>query len=186
MPTDDSIDDLHKPLGQDPKKKKPFALPIPLVTRAIAGVLGLCALMLGLSATSARGQSAQSNTETGGPGNASSAPGTQHLKDWWKNAVLYEIYPRSFQDTNGDGIGDLNGITERLDYLKSLGVDAQKFDKCLDSGEKKALVEADQKAGTAAGVNGTPAFFVNGIFINGAQPYEQFKQTVDRELKKKG
>ena len=43
--------------------------------------------------------------------------------DWWKGAVVYEIYPRSFQDTNGDGIGDLNGITSRLDYLKVLGVD---------------------------------------------------------------
>jgi alpha-glucosidase len=45
-------------------------------------------------------------------------------QDWWKNAVIYEIYPRSFQDSNGDGIGDLNGITARLDYLKDLGVDA--------------------------------------------------------------
>ncbi len=45
-------------------------------------------------------------------------------QDWWKNAVIYEIYPRSFQDSNGDGIGDLNGITERLDYLQKLGVDA--------------------------------------------------------------
>ena len=44
--------------------------------------------------------------------------------DWWKNAVIYEIYPRSFQDTNGDGVGDLNGITQRLDYLRDLGVDA--------------------------------------------------------------
>jgi len=43
---------------------------------------------------------------------------------WWKHAVIYEIYPRSFQDSNGDGIGDLNGITQRLDYLQSLGVDA--------------------------------------------------------------
>ncbi len=43
---------------------------------------------------------------------------------WWKHALIYEIYPRSFQDSNGDGIGDLNGITERLDYLKTLGVDA--------------------------------------------------------------
>jgi len=43
---------------------------------------------------------------------------------WWKYAVIYEIYPRSFQDSNGDGIGDLNGITQRLDYLKDLGVDA--------------------------------------------------------------
>ena len=43
---------------------------------------------------------------------------------WWKNAVIYEIYPRSFQDSNGDGIGDLKGITQRLDYLQDLGVDA--------------------------------------------------------------
>ena len=43
---------------------------------------------------------------------------------WWKHAVIYEIYPRSFQDSNGDGIGDLNGITDRLDYLRSLGVNA--------------------------------------------------------------
>jgi alpha-glucosidase len=44
--------------------------------------------------------------------------------DWWRNAVIYEIYPRSFADTNGDGIGDLNGITAHLDYLQGLGVDA--------------------------------------------------------------
>ncbi|HEY2660626.1 MAG TPA: alpha-glucosidase [Caulobacteraceae bacterium] len=43
---------------------------------------------------------------------------------WWKRAVIYEIYPRSFQDSNGDGIGDLNGVTSRLDYLQGLGVDA--------------------------------------------------------------
>ena len=43
---------------------------------------------------------------------------------WWKHAVLYEVYPRSFQDSNGDGVGDLNGITERLPYLQKLGVDA--------------------------------------------------------------
>jgi alpha-glucosidase len=43
---------------------------------------------------------------------------------WWQHAVFYEIYPRSFQDSNGDGVGDLNGITQRLDYLQSLGVDA--------------------------------------------------------------
>ncbi|ESA54597.1 oligo-1,6-glucosidase 1 domain protein, partial [Streptococcus pyogenes GA19700] len=42
---------------------------------------------------------------------------------WWSNAVVYQIYPRSFQDTNGDGFGDLKGITSRLDYLADLGVD---------------------------------------------------------------
>ncbi|MCF6435736.1 alpha-glucosidase family protein [Pseudoalteromonas sp. MMG022] len=45
-------------------------------------------------------------------------------QQWWKGAVIYQIYPRSFQDTNGDGIGDLPGIINRLDYIKSLGVDA--------------------------------------------------------------
>ena len=46
-----------------------------------------------------------------------------HPNPWWANAVVYQIYPRSFQDTNGDGIGDLKGITSRLDYLADLGVD---------------------------------------------------------------
>ena len=48
----------------------------------------------------------------------------QSSDPWWKHAVIYEIYPRSFQDSNGDGMGDLNGITSRLDYLKDLGIDA--------------------------------------------------------------
>lgn len=44
-------------------------------------------------------------------------------ENWWKNAVVYQIYPRSFMDSNNDGIGDLKGITQKLDYLKELGVD---------------------------------------------------------------
>jgi alpha-glucosidase len=55
---------------------------------------------------------------------AASTASADTERNWWKNAVIYEIYPRSFQDTNGDGIGDLNGITEHLDYLERLGVDA--------------------------------------------------------------
>ena len=43
---------------------------------------------------------------------------------WWKSAVFYELYPKSFQDTNGDGVGDLQGIISRLDYLEALGIDA--------------------------------------------------------------
>ncbi len=50
--------------------------------------------------------------------------GTTGHDSWWKHAVIYEIYPRSFQDSNGDGLGDLNGITQRLPYLQALGVDA--------------------------------------------------------------
>jgi alpha-glucosidase len=55
---------------------------------------------------------------------AQSALGAEPVGRFWQNAVIYEIYPRSFGDTNGDGIGDLNGITKHLDYLKGLGVDA--------------------------------------------------------------
>jgi alpha-glucosidase len=71
--------------------------------------ISLAGLMLGAASLSApvRAQNAAS------PGDV-----------WWKHAVVYEIYPRSYQDSNGDGIGDLNGITSRLGYLQGLGVDA--------------------------------------------------------------
>jgi len=52
------------------------------------------------------------------------APMTETAKDWWRGAVIYQIYPRSFQDSNDDGIGDLAGIVQRLPYIASLGVDA--------------------------------------------------------------
>ena len=93
---------------------------------------------------------------------------------------FWELHDKMFTNQGKLAVDDLKG------YAKSLGMDASKFDKCLDSGEKKAMVDEDLKAGSAAGVNGTPAFFVNGVFINGAQPFEQIKQAVDRELKRKG
>jgi alpha-glucosidase len=77
------------------------------------------ALVLGQAAIAAEGQ-----PESAKPRATKPAASQQNELDWWKNAVIYEIYPRSFQDSNGDGIGDLNGITKRLDYLKELGVDA--------------------------------------------------------------
>jgi alpha-glucosidase len=52
---------------------------------------------------------------------------------WWKHAVFYEIYPRSYQDSNGDGTGDINGITSRLDHLKELGVNAIWIAPCYPS-----------------------------------------------------
>jgi alpha-glucosidase len=53
--------------------------------------------------------------------------------DWWHHAVFYEVYPRSFADSNNDGIGDLKGITSKLDYLKQLGVDAIWITPCFPS-----------------------------------------------------
>jgi len=77
------------------------------------------AMILGQAAFTAQGQTAPAKPTAAKPVTAG-----DNDRDWWKNAVIYEIYPRSFQDSNGDGIGDLNGITKRLDYLKDLGVDA--------------------------------------------------------------
>ena len=57
---------------------------------------------------------------------------------WLKDAVFYEIYPQSFYDTNGDGIGDINGITEKLDYIRSLGCNALWINPCYDSPFKDA------------------------------------------------
>src|SRR3954453_8272952 len=58
---------------------------------------------------------------------------THAAEPWWKNAVIYKVYPRSFADTNGDGIGDLNGIASHLDYLRNLGVDAIWITPCYPS-----------------------------------------------------
>ena len=52
---------------------------------------------------------------------------------WWKEAVVYQIYPRSFMDSNGDGIGDLPGIISKLNYLKELGVDVIWLSPCYKS-----------------------------------------------------
>ena len=54
-------------------------------------------------------------------------------KKWWQDKVAYQIYPKSFYDTNGDGIGDLPGIIEKLDYLKELGVDIVWLSPCYRS-----------------------------------------------------
>jgi len=52
---------------------------------------------------------------------------------WWQHAVFYELYPRSFADSNDDGVGDLNGIAGKLDYLRDLGVDALWITPCFPS-----------------------------------------------------
>jgi protein-disulfide isomerase len=74
-------------------------------------------------------------------------------------------------------------VPELKTYAASAGVaDAAKFAQCLDSGDKKKMVDADLEAGQAVGVNGTPAFFINGVFLNGALPIEEFKKIIDPEL----
>ena len=89
---------------------------------------------------------------------------------------FWEMHDRMFGDQNKLAVADLKKTA------RDIGIDGARFDKCLDGGEKRQVVEADLKAGGDAGVSGTPAFFVNGVFINGAVPYEDFKQVLDREL----
>ena len=91
----------------------------------------------------------------------------------------WDMHEKLFANSQKLEVGDLKG------YAKDLKLDVAKFDKCLDSGEKSALVEKNRKAGEDAGVTGTPAFFVNGHSLSGAQPLEAFKTIVDQELKAK-
>ena len=57
----------------------------------------------------------------------------KHEKDWYKDLVIYQIYPRSFKDGNHDGIGDLKGMIEKLDYLQELGINAVWMSPVFDS-----------------------------------------------------
>ncbi|MBF0126477.1 MAG: DsbA family protein [Magnetococcales bacterium] len=68
-------------------------------------------------------------------------------------------------------------------HAKTLGLDQEKFDKCLDSGKHGDRVMADLADGKKLGVTGTPTFFINGVRLVGAQPFEKFKAVIDEELK---
>jgi protein-disulfide isomerase len=69
---------------------------------------------------------------------------------------------------------------------RDAGVDMAAWKKCRTDVAMEEEVRKDLAAGEAAGVTGTPAFFINGVFLNGAQPFERFKAVIDRELAKKG
>ena len=73
-------------------------------------------------------------------------------------------------------------VDKLKDYAKELGLNRSKFNKCLDSNEKKTSVDADVAYGGSVGVQGTPGFFVNGRFLGGAFPFEFFKEIIDKEL----
>jgi protein-disulfide isomerase len=93
---------------------------------------------------------------------------------------FWPYYEVLFADQRKLGDEDLKTSAAKL------GMDAEKFNACVDSHQSKAAVEADMKDGEAAGVTGTPAFFVNGRSISGAQPFAVFKRVIDEELQLKG
>ena len=88
----------------------------------------------------------------------------------------WEMHDRLFASQQALQPVDLKG------HGRALGLDAQKFDECLDSGRMTKVVQASQKLGESAGVSGTPAFFVNGRPLFGSQPFERFKELIDWEL----
>jgi len=67
-------------------------------------------------------------------------------------------------------------------YAKELGLNTGKFNKCVDSGEKKTLVDKDTSYGSSLGVQGTPGFFINGQFLAGAFPFPLFKEIIDKQI----
>jgi len=77
------------------------------------------------------------------------------------------------------------GVSDLKQHAADLGLDAARFNACVDSHKYTEYVEADMDAGNEAGVNGTPAFFINGRLISGAQPFEEFKKIIDDELSMK-
>jgi alpha-glucosidase len=97
---------------------------------ATVGALSLALTLLAVPTPAARAQ------ELAQPGWMDSALST---RSWWKHLVIYEIDTRAFQDSNGDGVGDLKGITQHLDYLRSLGVDAILLDSLLPKTSTAAL-----------------------------------------------
>jgi protein-disulfide isomerase len=77
------------------------------------------------------------------------------------------------------------GVADLKQHAADLGLDAAKFNTCVDTHKYKAQVDTDMKDGDEVGVNGTPAFFINGRFLSGAQPFEAFKRVIEEELERK-
>ncbi|HKD41470.1 MAG TPA: thioredoxin domain-containing protein [Myxococcaceae bacterium] len=73
-------------------------------------------------------------------------------------------------------------VPQLKDHATEVGLDGSTFATCLDSGKYKKAVDEDMAAGQKVGVSGTPAFFINGVMLSGAQPFDEFKKVIDQEL----
>ena len=116
--------------------------------------------------------------------------GAESSPPWWRSAVIYQIYPRSFADSNGDGVGDLAGISSRLDYVAALGVDAiwlspiyrsPMADFGYDVSDHTAVdpVFGDLRGVRSSARRGTPARAPGSPRL-GAQPHELRPSVVSR------
>lgn len=97
------------------------------------------------------------------------------------NDAFWKMHDKIFTETqSNDGLS----LARLPAMAKEIGLDEAKFKTCLDTGKYTAKVQKDQQDGGSAGVEGTPATFVNGVMISGAQPLANFKAAIDAELKK--
>lgn len=98
----------------------------------------------------------------------------------------WEMHDKMFTEQSKLGQGTVQyTLNDLKKWATQLGLNSPQFNQCLDSDKYKAEVEKDFADGSAAGVTGTPSFFINGRFMVGAQPFAGFKAIIDEELKKK-
>jgi|SRR3989344_3381218 len=96
----------------------------------------------------------------------------------------WEFHDKIFAEQEKKGAGTVDyGVNDLKKWAREIGLDSVKFNQCLDSQKYKEEVEKDFADGSAAGVSGTPATFVNGKLIVGAQPFTVFQQAIEEELK---
>lgn len=98
---------------------------------------------------------------------------------------FWEFHDKVYDEQEKKGQGTVQYTVEEIkQWAAEIGINAEQFNTCLDSGKYAAKVTEDLTAGQQAGVQGTPATFVNGQLVSGAQPYATFKAMIDEELKK--
>ena len=116
------------------------------------------------------------------PGATPAAEGTECAEEQGK---FWEMHDAIFDEQEKLGSGTVQFTADDVKkWAANIGLDTSKFNQCLDSGKYKQEVEKDLADGSAAGVNGTPATFINGRLVSGAQPFAAFKAIIDEELKK--
>ena len=104
------------------------------------------------------------------------AEAAECARDQKGDEMYYLFHNKIFENQQNIGVDALKG------YASGLGLDTGKFNTCLDSGKFAQETQKDFQAGQAAGVSGTPSFFINGKKVVGAQPFAVFKQIIDAEL----
>lgn len=118
------------------------------------------------------------------PGATPAAEGAECAKEQGK---FWEMHDAIFDEQEKQGSGTVQFTADDVKkWAAKIGLNASKFNQCLDSGTYTQEVEKDVADGSAAGVSGTPATFINGRLVTGAQPFVAFKAVIDEELKKLG